>query len=125
MNFFYFYFDTLAWFEEVCHTLKNEAGGAALVLKKMKSLLKKRTKDEKQEVIKSSMAYFTKHLHQMDYYTCQQKRRPVATGGMEAAGEVIVTQRFCNGDAQGKLTSVADPAGTIFVMLAIFAIFET
>jgi len=85
-----------AWFESVCHTLKNEEGGAALVLKKMKSLLKKRTKDEKREVIKSSITYFTKRLHQMDYYTCQQKRRPVATGGMEAAGEVIVKQRFFN-----------------------------
>jgi hypothetical protein len=85
-----------AWLDKVCHTLKNKEGGAALVLKEMQSLLKKRIKDDKKEIIQSSITYFTNHLQQMDYYTYQQKHWPIGSGVIEAACKVIIKQRLCN-----------------------------
>jgi hypothetical protein len=89
-------FEASAWLDEICDTLKNKEGGAVLVLKEMQSFLKKRIKDDKKEIIQSSITYFTNHLHQMDYYTYQQKHWPIGSGVIEAACKVIIKQRLCN-----------------------------
>jgi hypothetical protein len=89
-------FEASAWLDKVCHTLKNKEGGAGLVLMEIQSLLKKRMTDEKKKVIESSITYFSNHLHQMDYYTYQQKKWPIGSGVIEAACKVIIKQRLCN-----------------------------
>jgi hypothetical protein len=89
-------FQTSQWLEKVCHTLKHSEDGATLVLKELKSLLNKRMKDEKREVVESAITYFTNHLHQMDYYKYQQHHYPIGSGVIEAACKVIVKQRLCN-----------------------------
>ena len=89
-------FESNQWLDKVCHILKNKEGGAGLVLKDMGSLLKKRMTDEKREIVKSSITYFTNHLHQMDYYKYQQNNYPIGSGVIEAACKVIIKQRLCN-----------------------------
>jgi len=84
------------WLDISCHTLKNREDGARLVLRELELLLKKRMTDNKKEVIKSSIKYFTNHLHQMDYEKYQQNHYPIGSGVIEAACKVIIKQRLCN-----------------------------
>ena len=89
-------FEASLWIEKACHRLKNEDGGAGVVLTELKSFLKKRIKDEKKEIVESAITYFTNHLHQMDYYKYQKNHYPIGSGVIEAACKVIIKQRLCN-----------------------------
>jgi hypothetical protein len=84
------------WLQKACHTLKEEEDGAVLVLTQMKEFLNRKIKEDKKEIIQSSITYFTNHLHQMDYYKYQQNNQPIGSGVIEAACKVIVKQRLCN-----------------------------
>jgi len=89
-------FEASKWLDEVCHTLKNREDGARLVLKELENLLKKRMKDDKKEIVKSSITYFKNHLHQMDYSKYKENHYPIGSGVIEAACKVIIKQRLCN-----------------------------
>ena len=89
-------FEANKWLEDSCHRLKNEEGGARLVLKELELLLKKRMTDVKRKIVESAITYFTNHLHQMDYYKYQQNKYPIGSGVIEAACKVIIKQRLCN-----------------------------
>ena len=84
------------WLQKVCHILKEEVNGAELVLIQMKELLNTKIKEDKKEIIQSSITYFTNHLHQMDYCKYQQNNWPIGSGVIEAACKVIIKQRLCN-----------------------------
>jgi hypothetical protein len=84
------------WLQKVCHTLKEEKGGAELVLSRMKEFLNKKLREDKLEIIQSAITYFTNHLHQMNYYQYRQNNYPIGSGVIEAACKVIVKQRLCN-----------------------------
>jgi hypothetical protein len=84
------------WLQRACSTLKEEEGGAALVLNQMKAFVNKRIKEDKKEIIQSSITYFTNHLHQMNYSEYKQKNWPIGSGVIEAACKVIIKQRLCN-----------------------------
>jgi len=84
------------WLQNACHTLKEEEGGAVLVLSQMSALLNKQKKKDKKEIIQSSITYFTNHLHQMNYCKYKQKNWPIGSGVIEAACKVIIKQRLCN-----------------------------
>jgi hypothetical protein len=84
------------WLEKVCHTLKEEKDGAEWVLSQMKTFLNCQIKEDKKEIIQSSITYFTNHLHQMNYYKYLQNNWPIGSGVIEAACKVIVKQRLCN-----------------------------
>ena len=84
------------WLQNACHTLKEEEGGATLVLSQMKALLNKQKKEDKKELIQSSITYFTNHLHQMNYCKYRLKNWPIGSGVIEAACKVIIKQRLCN-----------------------------
>jgi hypothetical protein len=84
------------WLQKACHILKNEEGGAELVLNQMKAFLNKHTKKDKKEMIQTSITYFTNHLHQMNYNKYQQNNWPICSGIIEAACKVIIKQRLCN-----------------------------
>jgi hypothetical protein len=90
------------WLEKACSTLKNEEGGAMLVLRQMQAFMNKKIKDKQKEVIQSSITYFTNHLHQMNYDQYQQKQLPIGSGVIEAACKVIVKQRMCNSGMKWK-----------------------
>jgi hypothetical protein len=84
------------WLKQSCHTLKHEEGGAELLLKEMKSLIKKKISKEKKEEIDTAITYFTNHLHQMNYTSYLSKNIPIGSGVIEAACKVIIKQRMCN-----------------------------
>lgn len=84
------------WLEESCHTLKHEDGGAEIVLKEIKSLMKKKISREKKEVIEKSITYFSNHLKQMNYSYYVSQKLPIGSGVIEAACKVIIKQRMCN-----------------------------
>jgi len=84
------------WFQKACHTLKEETDGAKIILNQMKALRRKQKKEDKKEAIKSSITYFTNHLHQMDYNKYLQNNWPIGSGVIEAACKVIIKQRLCN-----------------------------
>jgi hypothetical protein len=84
------------WLQKACHTLKEEEDGAGLVLSQMKAFLTKKLKEDKKEIIQSSITYFTNHLHQMNYSKYRQNNWPIGSGVIEAACKVIIKQRLCN-----------------------------
>ena len=84
------------WLTHSCHTLKHEVGGAQMLLKEMKNLLKKKMTQEKKEDISAAITYFTNHLEQMDYPSCLARKIPIGSGVIEAACKVIIKQRMCN-----------------------------
>jgi hypothetical protein len=84
------------WLQTACHTLKEEEGGAALVLNEMQSFVNKKMKEAKKEIIQSAITYFSNHLHQMDYYRYRQNNWTIGSGVIEAACKVIIKQRMCN-----------------------------
>ena len=83
------------WLEKVCHTLKEEVDGTELVLRQMKEFLNRQIKEDKKEIIQSSITYFTNHLHQMNYSKYKKNNLPIGSG-FEAACKVIVKKRLCN-----------------------------
>ena len=89
-------FEGKEWLKHSCHTLKHEADGAKMLLKEMKSLIKKKISKEKKEEINKSITYFTNHLEQMNYPTCLSQKLPIGSGVIEAACKVIIKQRMCN-----------------------------
>jgi len=84
------------WLQKACHILKEEVDGAELVLSQMKEMLNKKIKEDKKEIMQSSITYFTNHLHQMDYCKYQKNNWPIGSGVIEAACKVIIKQRLCN-----------------------------
>jgi hypothetical protein len=84
------------WLQQSCHTLKHEADGAKILLKEIKSLLKKKISSEKKEEINKAITYFTNHLEQMNYASYLSQNLPIGSGVIEAACKVIIKQRMCN-----------------------------
>ena len=86
------------WYEKVYKTLKDKKNGAKLVLKELKTLLKKHIKDKKKEIIKKAITYFENHLYQMDYFNFKynQNNWPIGSGVIEAACKTIIKQRLCH-----------------------------
>jgi hypothetical protein len=89
-------FEGKEWLKQSCHTLKHEAGGAEMLLKEMKSLVKKKISREKKEEIEQSITYFTNHLGQMNYSHYLSQNIPIGSGVIEAACKVIIKQRMCS-----------------------------
>jgi len=84
------------WLKQSCHTLKHENEGAKILLKEMKSLMKKKISSEKKEEISRAITYFTNHLEQMNYPFYLSENIPIGSGVIEAACKVIIKQRMCN-----------------------------
>ena len=84
------------WFQKACHTLKEEKDGAELVLRQMQAFKNGKIKEDKKEIIQSSITYFTNHRHQMNYWKYKQNNWPIGSGVIEAACKVIIKQRLCN-----------------------------
>jgi hypothetical protein len=86
-----------AWLEESCHTLKHEAGGAATILKQLKSMAAGRPWAKDHEAITSAITYFENQsaAGRMDYASHVKKNQPIGSGVTEAACKTVVKQRLC------------------------------
>jgi len=89
-------FEGQEWLKRSCHTLKHEVDGAEMLLKEMKTLIKKKISQDKKEAIATAITYFTNHLEQMNYPSYLSKNIPIGSGVIEAACKVIIKQRMCN-----------------------------
>jgi len=89
-------FEGKEWLKQSCHTLKHETDGAKILLKEIKSLLKKKISKEKKETIETAITYFTNHLEQMNYSSYLSQNIPIGSGVIEAACKVIIKQRMCS-----------------------------
>jgi len=90
------------WLKQSCHTLKHEEDGAKILLKEMKTFMKKKISNVKKEAINTAITYFTNHLEQMNYSTYLSEKLPIGSGVIEAACKVIIKQRMCNSGMRWK-----------------------
>ena len=98
-----------SWTEASCHTLKHEPGGAATVLKQLKSLAKVRPWAKDDEDVKRAITYFTNQstAGRMDYAARVANNEPIGSGVTEAACKVIVKQRLCGSGMKWKESGAA------------------
>lgn len=85
------------WLESSCHTLKHEPGGAATILKQLKTLAAARPWARDNEDVRSAITYFENQSQagRMDYASHVKKKEPIGSGVTEAACKTIVKQRLC------------------------------
>jgi hypothetical protein len=86
-----------AWLDEACHQLKHEPGGAAWVLKRLRSLARQRPWAKGDGDVQSAITYFANQSEagRMDYAARVAAMEPIGSGVTEAACKVIVKQRLC------------------------------
>jgi len=93
-----------AWMEEQCHTLKHTPGGAAIVLKTLRSHAKTRPWAKADPDVQSTITYFQNQnaAGRMDYSARVNANDPIGSGVTEAACKVIVKQRLCGSGMKWK-----------------------
>jgi hypothetical protein len=98
-----------SWTETSCHTLKHEPGGAATVLKQLKSLARVRPWTKDNEDVQRAITYFTNQsaAGRMDYAARVAQKEPIGSGVTEAACKVIVKQRLCGSGMKWKESGAA------------------
>ena len=86
-----------AWLDDACHRLKHELGGAAWVLKRLRSLARERPWARDDEDVQKAITYFANQsgAGRMDYAARVEANEPIGSGVTEAACKVIVKQRLC------------------------------
>jgi hypothetical protein len=92
------------WMDENCHTLKHEPGGAGVVLKRLKSLVKARPWAKADEDVQRAITYVTNQsgAGRMDYASRVAVNEPIGSGVTEAACKVLVKQRLCGSGMKWK-----------------------
>jgi hypothetical protein len=98
-----------SWTDASCHALKHEPGGAAAVLKQLKSLAKVRPWAKDDEDVRRAITYFTNQsgAGRMDYAARVAKKEPIGSGVTEAACKVVVKQRLCCSGMRWKESGAA------------------
>ena len=86
-----------AWLDDACHRLKHDVGGAAWVLKRLRSLARERPWAKEDEDVQKAITYFVNQsgAGRMDYAARVAANEPIGSGVTEAACKVIVKQRLC------------------------------
>ena len=92
------------WMDDRCHTLKHEAGGAAAVLKQLRSLARMRPWAKHDEDVQRAVTYFANQsgAGRMDYVSRVKANEPIGSGVTEAACKVLVKQRLCGSGMKWK-----------------------
>jgi hypothetical protein len=98
-----------AWADARCHELKHEPGGAAAILKQLKSLAKARPWAKEHEDVQRAITYFENQSKagRMDYAARVARNEPIGSGVTEAACKVIVKQRLCGSGMKWKESGAA------------------
>ena len=92
------------WLDEMCHILKHEVGGAARVIRELKSKARSRPWAKESEEVGDAVRYFTnRHAEgRMNYAARVAVKDPIGSGVTEAACKVIVKQRLCGSGMRWK-----------------------
>ena len=98
-----------SWADARCHVLKHEPGGAAAILKQLKSLAKARPWAKEHEDVQRAITYFENQSKagRMDYAARVARNEPIGSGVTEAACKVIVKQRPCGSGMKWKESGAA------------------
>jgi len=98
-----------SWVDTSCHRLKHEPGGAAAILKQLKSLAKARPWARDHADVQRAITYFENQSKagRMDYPARVARNEPIGSGVTEAACKVIVKQRLCGSGRKGKESGAA------------------
>ena len=98
-----------SWVDTRCHALKHEPGGAAAILKQLKSLAKARPWAKDHEDVQRAITYFENQSKagRMDYPARVARNEPIGSGVTEAACKVIVKQRLCGSGMKWKESGAA------------------
>jgi hypothetical protein len=98
-----------SWIDTSCHRLKHEPGGAAAILKQLKSLTKARPWAKDHEDVRRAITYFENRSKagRMDYPARVVRNEPIGSGVTEAACKVIVKQRLCGSGMKWKESGAA------------------
>src|SRR6516164_3553698 len=98
-----------SWTDASCHTLKHDVGGAAVILKQLRSLARVRPWAKEDEDVRRAITYFTNQsgAGRMDYAARVAKNEPIGSGVTEAACKVIVKQRLCGSGMKWKESGAA------------------
>ena len=98
-----------SWTDASCHTLNHEPGGAAMVLKQLRSSAKVRPWARDNEDVQRAITYFTNRsgAGRMDYAARVAKKEPIGSGVTEAACKVVVKQRLCCSGMKWKESGAA------------------
>jgi hypothetical protein len=98
-----------SWTDASCPTRKHEPGGAATVLKQLKSLAKVRPWAKDDEDVQRAITPFTNQsgAGRMDDAARVAKKEPIGRGVREAACKVIVKRRQCGSGMKWKESGAA------------------
>jgi len=98
-----------SWIDTSCHRLKHEPGGAAAILKQLRSLAKARPWAKDHEDVRRAITYFENQSKagRMDYPARVARNEPIGSGVTEAACKVIVKQRLCGPGMKWKESGAA------------------
>ena len=98
-----------SWVDTSCHRLKHEPGGAAAILKQLKSSAKARPWARDHEDVRRAITYFENQSKagRMDYPARVARNEPIGSGVTEAACKVIVKQRLCGSGMKWKESGAA------------------
>jgi hypothetical protein len=98
-----------SWIDTSCQTLKHEPGGAAAILKQLKSLTRARPWAKDDEDVQGAITYFENQSKagRMDYATQVARKEPIGSGVTEAACKVLVKQRLCGSGMKWKESGAA------------------
>lgn len=89
------------WLETAKTTLKEQQGGASVLLKEMKEGLNKAPTRCKEE-IQRCITYFENNLHRMDYPAYRREGIPIGSGVTEAACKTFVKARIAGSGMRWK-----------------------
>ena len=98
-----------SWVDTSCHRLKHEPGGAAAIVKQLKSLTKARPWAKDHEDVRRAITYFENQSKagRMGYPARVARNEPIGSGVTEAACKVIVKQRLCGSGMKWKESGAA------------------
>jgi len=83
------------WYQEACHSLKNDKDGAVNLLQEIEELKDKNLCVSIRSGVDSTITYFTNNLQRMNYKDSIDNNLPIGSGVTESACKIIVKQRVC------------------------------
>jgi len=83
------------WYQNACHSLKNDKDGAVNLLQEIKKLKDKKLSTSIKDGVNATITYFTNNLQRMKYKDSIDKNLPIGSGVTESACKIVVKQRVC------------------------------
>lgn len=83
------------WYQDACHSLKNDKDGAVNLLQEIKELEDKKLSASIRAGVDATITYFTNNIERMNYKDSIDKHLPIGSGVTESACKIVVKQRVC------------------------------